>query len=213
MVAYQFPPRGGPGVQRITRFVQHLPEFGFEPVVLTVEPEEYKKAGETVDHSLVEKIPPITKVVRTPSYQPFKLVAFLTRLRLFRLVWVFAYPFFWERTARWPFGVYPRASKLVNDENIKIVFTTSGPFSSLQLGLKLKKNNGLRWVADLRDPFTDAYAWKFPTKLHWYITRWFEKKILSQADMLIVNTEEVRKLYISRGISSPEKIKVITNGF
>ena len=39
MVAYHFPPlAGGSGIQRTLRFAQYLPEFGWQPLVLTASP-------------------------------------------------------------------------------------------------------------------------------------------------------------------------------
>ena len=35
MIAYSFPPAGGPGVQRTSKFVKYLRNYGWEPVVLT----------------------------------------------------------------------------------------------------------------------------------------------------------------------------------
>ncbi|HCA81767.1 MAG TPA: glycosyl transferase, partial [Bacteroidetes bacterium] len=37
IVSYYFPPSGGPGVQRVLKFVKYLPEFGWQPHVLTVQ--------------------------------------------------------------------------------------------------------------------------------------------------------------------------------
>jgi hypothetical protein len=67
-------------------------------------------------------------------------------------------------------------------------------------------------VADFRDPFTDGYQWDFPSKLHWYLARSIEKKILNTADHLVVNTPEVKKLMLSRDILNNDKITAITNG-
>lgn len=212
-IAYQFPPRGGPGVQRSTRFVEQLPSFGIDPVVLTVEPEEYKKAGETLDPSLLNRIPPETKIIRTPAFQPFRFIQWATRIKLFRLFWFFGYPWLWERSGRWPSKVFPIAKKIAAAEHCTIVYTSSGPFSAVFLGRRLKKELGMKWIADLRDPFTDAYAWLFPSRIHWMLARRMEKKILSEADILIVNTPEVKKWFLKRGISSEEKIRVITNGY
>ncbi|MBU7577262.1 MAG: glycosyltransferase [Flavihumibacter sp.] len=212
-IAYQFPPRGGPGVQRSTRFVEHLPSFGIDPIVLTVEYEEYIKAGETLDTTLLNRIPPETKIIRTRSFQLFSFVEWATRLRLFRICWYFGYPWLWERTARWPRKVFPIAKQIAVEEHCKVVYTSSGPFSALLLGRRLKKEVGLKWIADLRDPFTDAYAWLFPSRFHWMLARRIEKKVLSEADMIIVNTPEVKKWFLKRGISSDDKISVITNGY
>src|SRR5687767_6495908 len=35
-VTYQFPPVGGAGVQRVTKFIKYLPSYGWQPSVLTV---------------------------------------------------------------------------------------------------------------------------------------------------------------------------------
>ena len=35
-ITYQFPPVGGAGVQRVTKFVKYLPDFGWQSSVLTV---------------------------------------------------------------------------------------------------------------------------------------------------------------------------------
>ena len=34
-LAYHFPPIGGAGVQRNAKFVRYLPEFGYDPIVIT----------------------------------------------------------------------------------------------------------------------------------------------------------------------------------
>ena len=47
MIAYHFPPlAGSSGVQRALRFARYLPEFGWEPVVLTVHKRAYDQVRE-----------------------------------------------------------------------------------------------------------------------------------------------------------------------
>src|SRR4051812_24392204 len=47
LVAFHFPPvRGSSGVQRTLRFAQHLPKFGWRPIVLTVKPGAYEAVAE-----------------------------------------------------------------------------------------------------------------------------------------------------------------------
>ncbi|HRK73277.1 MAG TPA: group 1 glycosyl transferase, partial [Rhodothermales bacterium] len=48
VIAYYFPPMGGSGVQRITKFVKYLTQFGWEPEVLTVEPQGYYAYDESL---------------------------------------------------------------------------------------------------------------------------------------------------------------------
>lgn len=212
-VSYQFPPKGGPGVQRSLNFVKNLPVFGYDPIVLTVREEDYVRAGEQIDRTLLAFIPESIRIIRTKSYQPLGFISMMNKLRIFRFFWYFFYPFFWERMAMWPWKVFKIAEAEIKAANIPIVYTTSGPFSSLILGYNLKKRLNIRWVADLRDPFTDGYAWQFPSKLHWYLARIVEKRILKKADILIVNTPEVKKRFINRGIANENNIRVITNGY
>lgn len=212
-VAYQFPPIGGPGVHRSYNFVKELDIAGYSPIVLTILEKDIDNAKYQKDITLLEKIPSSIKIVRIDSGQNFKFVNTLVKWKVYRLFWYLLYPMFWEKMARWPFLAYKQAKKLVLENNLDLVYTSSGPFSSLILGYLLKKRLGIKWVADLRDPYTDAYAWSYPSKLHWMASRIWEKWILSKVDELIVNTPEVKKLYLKRNILPESKINVITNGY
>ena len=55
LVSYYFPPSGGPGVQRVLKFVRYLPGLGYIPHVLTV-PESAEFPVR--DPSLLEEVPP-----------------------------------------------------------------------------------------------------------------------------------------------------------
>ncbi len=48
VIAYYFPPMGLSGVQRTLKFVKYLPQFGWHPTVLTVEPWGYFAKDETL---------------------------------------------------------------------------------------------------------------------------------------------------------------------
>lgn len=204
---------GGPGVQRSTRFVNHLNEFGFDPVVLTIEEDDIVKMGSSIDDTLMNLIPSNVEINRVSSTIPFKFTTIIQKLKLYRFFWFIFYPFLWERSALWPFKTFKKAEEIIKKHQIQLVYTSSGPFSSLVLGKMLKDRLGIKWVADMRDPFTDAYAWSYPSKLHWYFCRFFEKRYLNSCHELIVNTPEVKKLYLKRGIKSEQSITVITNGF
>ena len=39
IITYYWPPAGGPGVQRWLKFSKYLPEFGYDPIIITVDPE------------------------------------------------------------------------------------------------------------------------------------------------------------------------------
>lgn len=212
-VAYQFPPRGGPGVHRSINLVKNLRQYGYEPIVLTIDEADIKAGGYDWDDSLLKGLPDGLKVYRVPSHEPLKFIRLTTKFKLFRLFWFFFYPLLWERPARWPAKTLKAAEDIVKKHNIQLVYTSSGPFSAALLGLKLKHRLGLKWVADLRDPFTDGYQWDFPSKLHWKLARYYEKLYLSKCDHLIVNTPTVKRLMENRAVKSSVDISAIGNGY
>jgi glycosyltransferase involved in cell wall biosynthesis len=212
-ISYQFPPKGGPGVHRSINLVKHLPDYGYLPIVLTTDRESLIKGKYNIDDSLIESIPIDTKIIRTPSYEPNKLVEFFMKIKIYRVIWAIFYPLLWEWSVIWAIKNYRTAKKIIEDNEIKLVYTSSGPFSSMLLGWRLKKKLDIIWVADLRDPFSDAYAWQFPTKFHWYLMRKFERILFSKPDKLVVNTDEVKKLYIKRRYLDEKNIQVINNGY
>jgi len=63
VVTYAWPPAGGPGVQRVLKFVKYLPSFGFRPVVLTVKDCTYP----ALDPTLAADVPSVVIVRRSAS--------------------------------------------------------------------------------------------------------------------------------------------------
>lgn len=68
-IAYYFPPIGGSGVQRPAKFVKYLPEFGWQPYVISTD-RPYGDGAEGRDETLLADIPPDVKVWRVPTPQP-----------------------------------------------------------------------------------------------------------------------------------------------
>ncbi len=60
MIAYDFPPIGGSGVQRTMKFARYLPEFGWQPLILTVSNPSLYEA----DDSLLKELPDDLPVYR-----------------------------------------------------------------------------------------------------------------------------------------------------
>jgi hypothetical protein len=74
IVTYYFTPSGGPGVQRGLKLVKYLPQFGWNPVVLTVANGDFPAR----DESLLKEIPPGVPVYRTNIIEPYGVYRALT---------------------------------------------------------------------------------------------------------------------------------------
>src|SRR3954451_7667373 len=72
MLARHFPPIGGAGVHRTVGSVRHLPEYGYEPVVVTgpAPLDEQQNRWEPRDAGLLERIPDGAEIHRIPGPEP-----------------------------------------------------------------------------------------------------------------------------------------------
>ncbi|MCR4437596.1 MAG: glycosyltransferase family 4 protein [bacterium] len=222
-VAYYFPPLGMGGVQRAAKFVKYLPEFGWEPVVVTVKDVAYFAKDEALAREVEGR-----RMHRTGSLDPQRLLAMVRGSgqaaghtgpsrglgRLWRV---------YETLARWvfipdakvlwlPFATC-RAMRLVKEERISVVVTTSPPVSAHLVGLVLRRWLGCRWVADFRDQWTGGHLDLSPTRLHSALNRALERLVLRCADAVVCVS---RQLSVSlRDKSGRERlpVAVIPNGY
>jgi glycosyltransferase involved in cell wall biosynthesis len=227
IVTYYWPPSGGAGVQRWVKFSKYLPEFGWEPVILTVDPRY--AAYPVTDSTMETEIPSSLKVYRTKATDYFSFYnkdrskiptagfaantdnSFRGKLGRF----LRGNLFIPDPRRGWNKYAYRKACEIIEQSGIKHIITTSPPHSTQLIGLKLKKRfPHLKWVADLRDPWTDIYYYKqfYPTILSKTIDSHYERKVLKEADRIIVVGESLKKLF-SEKINKADKFEVITNGF
>ena len=85
---------------------------------------------------------------------------------------------------------FARREALRLSSELDAVITTSGPESSHQIGLALRRR-GVPWVADLRDGWRFEPYRDFPTKLQERMDARMERRVLSQADRLTAVTEPI----------------------
>ncbi len=230
IITYYWPPSGGAGVQRWLKFAKYLPEFDIEPIILTVD-SAYASYPQ-VDASLGKDISPDLKVFKTKSFEPLNLLSGLfgkknvpyggftnvNKKSFLQTILRFVRGNFFIPDARigWNKYAYKKAKEIIVEHDIDTVITTSPPHSTQLIGLKLKKNLNINWIADFRDPWTDIYYYK--DLLHSSFVKGIDKRkerqVLEKADKVIANCES-NKTLLANKISEKEinKFHVITNGF
>jgi glycosyltransferase involved in cell wall biosynthesis len=152
LVSLYFPPAGGGGVQRPLKFATHLPELGVETHVLA--PDDPKWI-----HRDDELQPPTLAWVHRARYLGPKgrkpaeelhgtqgLERFSRRAQLFGRRFLLP-----DENVSWNLTAIPAAIRVVRNEKIDVVVTTSPPSSVHLIGAAVKRATGVRWVADLRD--------------------------------------------------------------
>lgn len=230
LITYYWPPSGGAGVQRTLKFAKYLPEFGVEPIVLTID--ESVASYPFLDASLLKDVRPELRVVKTKSRELLS-----TFKRFFPKVEVPHSGFanhnkttFRSKVMRfvrgnllipdarvsWVKPAFREAVRLIEQEQIDTVYISSPPHSSQLVGLKLKKRfPNLRWIADLRDPWTDIFFYEdmLHTPLAKKIDASYERNVLEQADEILVVSKSIKASFAQKATSVESKIHVIPNGF
>ncbi len=230
IITYYWPPSGGAGVQRWLKFAKYLPEFGWEPVVLTVDPNYASYAQH--DESLKQEVDRNLKVYRTKSHEFYSIYKKISGSReipyggfanekkpsLKGKISRFVRGNFFIPDPRkgWNKEAYKKAKELIALLNIETVITTSPPHSTQLIGLKLKNKLNIKWIADFRDPWTNIYYYSnlYHTNIAKNIDSRLEKKVLSKADQIITVSKDIARS-LSKKIQGTklDKVKVIPNGY
>ncbi|PSQ95848.1 MAG: group 1 glycosyl transferase [Bacteroidetes bacterium SW_9_63_38] len=230
VLTYYFPPSGGPGVQRMLKFVKYLPDFGWMPSVLTVQDGAYPER----DPSLGDDVPSEVPVHRTASWDPYQLYARFTgqsdddavvqgsmegqestwKESLAR--WVRANVFLPDARVGWvPFATWS-GRQLLADGDYDAILTTGPPHSTHLAGALLQYLTGTPWVADFRDPWTDInYYHELPhTRPARCLDTALERMVLRRAQTVTTVSPTWRDLLLEkRGQNDGEAVAVVQNGF
>jgi glycosyltransferase involved in cell wall biosynthesis len=185
LVSYYFPPMGMGGVQRAAKTAKYFARAGWNVTVLAAAAGLYLSS----DNSLLDDIPQTVKVVRIadltpPGTESKKTPGFIIKRAAS----------FWSRLVRlpdskllWSKKALKAAEKIVTENSIEYLLTTSPPPSVNTFGLHLKQKFNLKWLADFRDPwFSDDLPPLTP--LHKYARKRLESKIMKCADIITTVT-------------------------
>ena len=222
IITYYWPPAGGSGVQRWLKFVKYLRDFGVEPVVYTVQDPDYA----ITDESLISEIPEGIEVLKQPIWEPNNFLSkFKSKQQQTSAGFLNPDPSFFERQLHYiranyfipdarKFWIKPSVEFLagyLKDNKVDAIITSGPPHSTHLIGLRLKEELKIKWIADFRDPWTDIdYFHQLPlTKRSKKKHKELEKKVLQKTDAVLVVGNSMKENYQKYN----KNIHVITNGF
>src|SRR3954454_7034028 len=164
-VAYYFPPIGGIGSIRIARFAEHLPEFGWNVTVL---------APQATPHAADPRLRyPETHVVRSRSLELSRLKQLIPAVRASangddgraraaaRTAGRLLYP---DPQIGWFPGAVAAGRRTVRRASFDAVFSSSFPITAHLVAGRLSRKAGLPWIAEFRDPWSDALPAIYPLR-------------------------------------------------
>jgi hypothetical protein len=221
IISRYFPPLYDVGGKRAYRFAMHLPDHGWQPIILT----GAVPAGYPADSTPL-RLPPAVEIVRdyAPGWWPHR--------RNRAADGTIAEPLVakgggrvrrWLRAqARIPLRrdalLAPRTAllvrRLMRSAPIDLVFATGPPWGVLLQGLAASRVAGAPLCLDLRDPWTPGFLHRGMVPWVRSVERRTEAHLLQRADRVLLSSEDAaaayRQLYPSL---APQHFMVIRNSF
>jgi hypothetical protein len=187
IVSPHFPPLNAPDMHRVRMSAPYFPECGWQPIVLTVRPEDQDLP---MDPGLTQTLPADLRVVS-----------------------VTALPARWTRRVgvgnaaiRALGSLFRAGSRILQSESIDLVYFSTTQFVSMTLGRVWKRRFGVPFVIDLQDPWFSTYyddkpASERPPKhtfaraMHQRLERWTLRDVDGVISVASAYTDTLRERY------------------
>jgi len=226
IITYYWPPAGGPGVQRWLKFVKYLPDFDIQPIVYIPENPTYP----LVDENLLSEVSEKTIILKNKIIEPYAWASVFSKNNTKKIssgiipnqkkqsfvqkmmLWIRGNLFIPDARVLWVKPSVKYLSKYIQENQIETIITTGPPHSLHLIGLALKKELGVKWIADFRDPWTTIGYHKAlkltnsSAKKH----KELEREVMTIADELLVTSPTTKKEF---EVITHKPIHVITNGY
>jgi glycosyltransferase involved in cell wall biosynthesis len=192
--------KGSSGLQRTLRFAQHLPAFGWRPIVLTVNPGAHDEIAEMKGN----EVPTDLTVHRAFCLNAARQLSIFGRYPKFA-----ALP---DRWASWRLWAVRKALKIIREEKVDAIWSTFPIATAHGIGMEVAKRSGLPWVAEFRDPM---WQHDWPTEaVANRVWRNMEKEIVAAADRLVFVAPSAINMYTERFPDLPRsKLALLENGY
>ena len=216
-IAYLYPPIANSGTRRSLEFANHLPDSGWEPIILTVA----NPPARDCDLGLLDEVRRGTRIERVPLYSDvlahtvagaFKHLVEPSRLAPgieWRVRGLWQVP---DEVATWRRSAIHHADRIFRETGFDAIYASGWPWTSFLVAAEVARRTGRPYVLDYRDLWkpSDA-AWERPKLLQRWLNPRLERKVTRDAAAIVCTTEGSARVLTSslRG----HNVIPITNGF
>lgn len=229
IITYEFPPVGGSGVQRVLKFTKYLSEYGWEPIILTVDETRRYEAVVPSDSSLLNELPQNLKIYKSGHIGFSTLLHFLRKGKLraknvtlrartqksfANKVVDFMRPFMLpdSHVGWYPFAIW-KGKQVFHENTIDVIYTTSPSPVTHLIAMSLVKKSRKPWVADFRDPWKFLFIKKRPFPFEQWDAS-MKKSVLENADKIVVAWPAIQENFtLQTNNNHRQKTILIYNGF
>lgn len=230
LLTYYFPPSGKASLHLPLAILKHLPSYGWEPTVMTVNEDSFSQK----DESLLKEVPDNLRVIKTNVFEPFaiykkflgkkkdeQLVASetiskeITNWRHKLAIWIRMNLFIPDARTGWAHYAIKAGKKLLKKEHFDAVVTIGPPHTTTYIGMKLSKKTGVPFYPVFIDPWVDiVYYQGFKrSAVTLAIDKRMERKALEQAKEIIYVTRSMKEGFLQRYPEVQHKSHVLYWGY
>lgn len=209
-IAYEFPPLNVGGSARPAKFAKHLNRFGYNPIVVTLNPDDYDKVFSSVktDSNILDDYSGKLKIINVSSEDLVKR----RRNKYKRALDI--YFNIYKEAYHWKENFNKMVNQVLREREVSAIFVTAPPFSILKLAAKTAKKFDLPLIVDMRDPWTMWTVTPYSNYFNYLRVKFKERSVFNQATKIIatskVTIQDFKELHPQ---INPDKFVYIPNGF
>ena len=229
-VSYFWPPSGKATVHWPLSIIRYLPNFGWQPTVLTTSMDTFSENDESLLHGVAADL----EVHKARAFEPFNLYrAFIGKKKRDTLVasetisktnrglrhriaiWIRMNLLIPDARIGWYWNAVREGKKLLRSKGVSVIVSIGPPHTTLLVGNALGKATGIPHIPVFIDPWVDiAYYRGFKrSKPTSYLDRRLERGVLERASRVVFVTQSMKEDYERRYPFLSEKSNVLYWGY
>ncbi len=217
LIVHDYPPIRTAGTERVLKFAQYLPDFGYQPLILTTarygslpddQTQRVYRAGDLI-HTLFS---PLRRGSERPATEQVHVATFASQSLLGRLRDQIMFP---DTKLGWLLPAVRLGQQIIAQHRPSLLFSSSPPETAHLIARRLHHASGLPWVADLRDGWLFEPPNPALRQASWR-RRWegrMERDVIGQAASVIAATAPITDDLRTRYPHAAAKITTLTNGY
>lgn len=208
------------GVQRTLKFTKYLPEYGWEPIVLTSSPRSFYAYDESLLNEInaeqvcIYRTSEGAAAAKKELINNYKISKFrsYTIQKIARAGLQTIYQP--DSKIRWKNPALELGRKIIAEHKIDVIFATAPPFTDFLIARQLSSEFGIPYIVDYRDVWIDNPFHFYATPFHKLYSINLEKDILTYAKKAIVTNRGTKELLLKRySLVHHDDITIIPHGY
>jgi glycosyltransferase involved in cell wall biosynthesis len=229
-ITYFWPPSGKASLHWPLKMIKYLPEYGWEPSVLTI----YEDTFYQKDETLIKDIASDLKVIKTGTIEPFNIYRkFLGKKKDEPLIasesmsktkktmnhmislWIRMNLFVPDARVGWYFPAVKVGKKFLSEYKVDAIISNGPPHTAHLIGRRLSSLFNIPHIPVFIDPWVDIVYYQDykRTELTKKFDEYLEKNVIKKAKELVFVTETMKNDYLKKYPAIKSKSHVLYWGY